>query len=242
MIRPYYQPLVSLETNRVIGFEALARWDSRSLGAIPPDVFIPIAEETSLIGPLGERLLRRACTDAGAWPAELMLAVNVSVVQLRDPGFGLRVLAILAETGFSPRRLEIELTESVLVEDVAAVRTVIEGLRRAGVRVALDDFGTGYATLSQLLSFQFDKIKIDKSFVSRLAGNRNGEVIIRAIIGLATGFGLKTTAEGVEDDTQLSFLRSCDCAEGQGYLFSAAIAASDVPDFLKQHAGQTAAA
>jgi EAL domain-containing protein (putative c-di-GMP-specific phosphodiesterase class I) len=233
-IVPYYQPLVSLQDNRVIGFEALARWQSKSLGFVPPDTFIPIAEETQLINPLGERLFRRACIDANAWPADLLLAFNISAVQLRDPVFGLRLLSILGETGLSPHRLELEITETALVENVELVRPLINELRQAGIRVALDDFGTGYATLSQLLSLQFDKIKIDRSFVSRLGGTEDGEVIIRAILGLAQGFGLTTTAEGVEEVRQMSFLRANGCTQAQGYLFSKAMPASDIPAYLSQ--------
>src|SRR6266550_4323546 len=237
----YYQPLVSLEDNRIIGFEALARWQSKSLEFVPPDVFIPLAEDIGLIVPLGDRLLRRVCLDAKAWPAGFKLAFNVSPVQLRDPTLGLRILSILGETGFSPHRLEIEITETALVENIETVQTVIDGLREAGVRIVLDDFGTGYATLSQLLSFHLDKIKIDKSFVSRLDDSDNGQVIVRAILGLANGFGLTTTAEGVEDAGQLGYLKANGCTEGQGYLFSKAVPAEAVPALLKRSPCKTAA-
>ncbi len=241
VIVPYYQPLVSLEDNRIIGFEALARWQSKSLEFVPPDVFIPLAEDIGLIVPLGDRLLRRVCLDAKAWPAGFKLAFNVSPVQLRDPTLGLRILSILGETGFSPHRLEIEITETALVENIETVQTVIDGLREAGVRIVLDDFGTGYATLSQLLSFHLDKIKIDKSFVSRLDDSDNGQVIVRAILGLANGFGLTTTAEGVEDAGQLGYLKANGCTEGQGYLFSKAVPAEAVPALLKLSPCKTAA-
>jgi diguanylate cyclase (GGDEF)-like protein len=233
-IVPFYQPLVSLDQNRVIGFEALCRWRSEVLGPVPPDVFIPIAEETQLINPLGDRLLRQACRDARDWPDGFTLAFNVSAVQLHDPSFCLHVLAALGETGLDPARLELEITETAFVENVELMKTVIDQLRQVGIRVALDDFGTGYATLSHLLSLQFDKIKIDRSFVSRLDGKQNGQVIIRAILGLAKGFGLATTAEGIEDVNQLSYLRTHGCTEGQGYLFSKAMAAADIPAFLKK--------
>jgi diguanylate cyclase (GGDEF)-like protein len=233
-IVPHYQPLVSLDGNRIIGFEALARWESEPLGYMAPDVFIPIAEETGLINVLGDQLLRRACLDANAWPADFVLAFNVSPIQLRDPAIGLRILSILGQTGFSPRRLEIEITESALVQNIGDVQTVIDDLRRAGVRIALDDFGTGYATLSQLLSFHLDKIKIDRSFVSRLDKSEESQVIVRAILGLAKGFGLTTTAEGVEDAAQLACLKANGCAEGQGYLFSKAIPAADIPVLLNR--------
>jgi diguanylate cyclase (GGDEF)-like protein len=236
VLRPHYQPLVSLEGDRIIGFEALARWECRSFGHIPPDVFIPIAEEAGLINALGDQLFRRACLDASAWPETFTLAFNISPIQLRDPTLGLRLLSILGQTGFSPRRLEIEITESALVQNIGVAQVVIDELRQAGVRIALDDFGTGYATLSQLLSFHLDKIKIDRSFVSRLDEGDESKVIVRAILGLAKGFGLTTTAEGVEDAKQLAYLKANGCTEGQGYLFSKAVPATDIPALLNhQH-------
>jgi EAL domain-containing protein (putative c-di-GMP-specific phosphodiesterase class I) len=177
-------------------------------------------------------LLRRACLDAKAWPSTFTLAFNISPIQLRDSTVGLRILSILAETGFSPRRLEIEITESALVENIAVAQTVIDELRAAGIRIALDDFGTGYSTLSQLLSFRLDKIKIDRSFVSRLNESNDAQVIVRAILGLAKGFGLTTTAEGVEDAGQLAYLKANGCTEGQGYLFSKAVSVADIPALL----------
>jgi diguanylate cyclase (GGDEF)-like protein len=231
-IVPYYQPLVSLDDNRIVGFEALARWESDSQGYIGPDVFIPIAEESGLMPLLSRQLLRRACLDAKAWPSTFTLAFNISPVQLRDPTVGLRILSILAETGFSPRRLEIEITETALVENIAVAQAVIDELRASGIRIALDDFGTGYSTLGQLLSFRLDKIKIDRSFVSRLNESNDGQVIVRAILGLAKGFGLTTTAEGIEDALQLAYLKANGCTEGQGYLFSKAVPAADVPALL----------
>jgi diguanylate cyclase (GGDEF)-like protein len=237
LLRPHYQPLVSLDGNGIIGFEALARWESAALGYIAPDVFIPIAEDTGLIIPLGEQLFRRACLDAKSWPKGLTLSFNVSPIQLRDPGFGLRILSILGDTGFSPLQLEVEITETALVENIAVAQRVISDLRQAGVRIALDDFGTGYATLSQLLSFQLDKIKIDRSFVSRLDDSDDSQVIIRAVLGLAKGFGLTTTAEGVEDSSQLAYLRANGCEEGQGYLFSKAVPAADIPALLEKSSG-----
>jgi diguanylate cyclase (GGDEF)-like protein len=234
VITPHYQPLVSLDGNRIIGFESLARWESKDLGFIAPDVFIPISEETGLINVLGDQLLRRACLDASTWPANFVLAFNVSPIQLHDPTLGLRILSILGQTGFSPRRLEIEITESALVKNIEAAQTVIDDLRRAGVRIALDDFGTGYATLTQLLSFHLDKIKIDRSFVSRLDKSEDSQVIVRAILGLAKGFGLTTTAEGVEDAAQLACLKANGCVEGQGYLFGKAIPAADIPALLSR--------
>jgi EAL domain-containing protein (putative c-di-GMP-specific phosphodiesterase class I) len=233
---------VSLDSNRIIGFEALARWQNGGLGFVPPDMFIPVAEETGLINVLGDQLFRQACLDANAWPATFVLAFNVSPIQLRDPTLGLRLLSILGQTGFSPRRLEIEITESALVENIGVARTVIDELRQAGVRIALDDFGTGYATLSQLLSFHLDKIKIDRSFVSRLDKSGDGQVIVRAILGLAKGFGLTTTAEGVENAGQLAYLKANGCTEGQGYLFSRAVPADEIPALINRPANYSVVA
>jgi diguanylate cyclase (GGDEF)-like protein len=242
VIVPYYQPLVALDGNRIIGFEALARWQDHGLGYVPPDIFIPVAEETGLINILGDQLFRRACLDAKAWPANFVLAFNVSPVQLRDPMLGLRILSVLGQTGFSPHRVEIEITESALVDNVGVAQTVIDDLRRAGVRIALDDFGTGYATLSQLLSFHLDKIKIDRSFVAGLHKSEDSLVIVRAILGLAKGFGLTTTAEGVEDAEQLACLKANGCAEGQGYLFSKALPAAEIPALLEHSFAESAVA
>ncbi|MGY2990370.1 diguanylate cyclase (GGDEF)-like protein [Bradyrhizobium sp. USDA 4508] len=240
IIEPHYQPLVSLANSRIIGFEALARWENRTFGNIPADVFIPIAEETGLINALGDQLLRRACLDANAWPKTFSLAFNISPVQLRDCALRERILAALAQTGFSPCRLEIEITESAFVEKTGVAKAVIDELRQAGIRVALDDFGTGYATLSQLLSFRLDKIKIDRSFVSDLDNSTDSRVIVRAILNLAKGFGLTTTAEGIEDEGQLVYLAANGCTEGQGYLFSGAVPAAGIPALLDREAGRRA--
>jgi EAL domain-containing protein (putative c-di-GMP-specific phosphodiesterase class I) len=222
----------------VIGFEALARWKSDNFGWVPPDRFITVAEEIGVISELGDQLLRQACRDASAWPPELTLAFNISAVQLRDPTIGLRILAILAETGFSPRRLELEITETALVDNMKIAQTVTAQLRQAGVRIALDDFGTGYATLSQLLSLKFDRIKIDRSFVDRLGNDNASSTIVRAVLGLAHGFELETTAEGVETDEQLASLRADGCLEGQGYLFGKAVPADEAINVLaKQKSG-----
>jgi diguanylate cyclase (GGDEF)-like protein len=236
----HYQPIVSLDGDRIIGFEALARWENVELGSVPPDVFIPIAEETGLINLLGDQLFRRACLDAKAWPQDFTLAFNISPIQLRDPTIGLRILSILGQTGFSPLRLEIEITESALVENNGVAQAVIDDLRRAGIRIALDDFGTGYATMTQLLSFHLDKIKIDRSFVARLDKSEDNQVIVKAILGLAKGFGLTTTAEGIEDAEQLACLKANGCAEGQGYLFSKAIPAAAIPSLLARQTAKMA--
>jgi diguanylate cyclase (GGDEF)-like protein len=233
-IVPHYQPIVSLDGQRIIGFEALARWEHPTLGNILPNVFIPVAEESGMIGALSDLLLRRACKDACKWPNEMTLSFNISPLQLRDQGLGLKVLAILGETGFDARQLELEITESALVEHGGVAQIVINQLREAGVRIALDDFGTGYATLSQLLALHVDKLKIDRSFVDRLGKDDESGIIVRAIIGLAKGFGLTTTAEGIEDKGQLDYLKANGCVEGQGYLFSKAVPAAEIPGLLQQ--------
>jgi diguanylate cyclase (GGDEF)-like protein len=233
-IVPFYQPLVAFAGERIIGFEALARWKSDKFGWVPPDQFITIAEELGLISELGDQLLRQACVEARTWPAEMTLAFNVSGRQLRDPAVGLRIVAILAETGLNPHRLELEITETALVDNMTVAQNVINQLREAGVRIALDDFGTGYATLSQLLSFRLDRIKIDRSFVERLGKDVESDTIVRAILGLAKGFGLATTAEGIEDADQLASLRTYGCLEGQGYLFGKAIPANQIEALLRK--------
>jgi len=231
-IIPHYQPLVSLDGNRIIGFETLSRW-AHDGEVIPPTEFIAIAEESGQISRLSDNLLRRACRDALEWPDATTLSFNISPVQLHDPLLGLRILSILGETGLRPRRLELEITESALVDNINVAQRVIDQLRGAGVRVALDDFGTGYATLSQLLALHLDKIKIDRSFVQRLGQDHESLVIIRAVIGLAKGFGLTTTAEGVENADQLACLKANGCAEGQGYLFGKALPANEAHALLQ---------
>jgi EAL domain-containing protein (putative c-di-GMP-specific phosphodiesterase class I) len=241
IIIPYYQPLVALEGKRVVGFEALARWKSEKFGWVAPDLFITVAEEIGIINELGDQLLRQACLDARTWPSDLTLAFNISGIQLRDPTIGLRILAILAETGFSSRRLELEITETALVENIKVAQDVTGQLRQAGVRIALDDFGTGYATLSQLLSLELDRIKIDRSFVNRLGKDKKSTTIVRAVLGLANGFELKTTAEGIENDVQLASLIADGCVEGQGYLFSKAVPANEVQSLLENQKSNTKA-
>jgi diguanylate cyclase (GGDEF)-like protein len=238
-IVPHYQPLVSLDGERILGFEALARWKGHD--DVPPHLFIAVAEESGLIGELGDQLLRRACLDARHWPAELTLAFNISPVQLCDRTLGLRILSILGDTGLDPRRLELEIIESAIVSNIEIAREVLGALRAAGVRVAIDDFGTGYATLSQLIELRFDKIKIDRSFVARIGKDMESGVIVRAILGLANGFGMTATAEGIEDASQLAFLRQNGCTEGQGFLFSKAVPANEVAGLLGLRSGAAAA-
>ena len=224
-IRPEFQPLVDLTTKQIIGFEALARWDHKELGEIPPERFIPIAEDCGLIGELGDQLLRRACRAASDWPAHVTLAFNISPVQLRDRTLGLRILSILGETGISPQRLELEITESALVHDLTAAQETLGALRDVGVRIALDDFGTGYSSLYHLRNFKLDKIKIDRSFVANMSSERESAEIVTALVGLGQGLGFTVTAEGIEQSAQQSELITKGCQQGQGFLFGKAVPA-----------------
>ena len=222
-IVPYYQPLIDLKTGAIVGFEALARWNTPEDGFISPDLFIRIAEDTGLISELSEHLLRRACKDARAWPKQVHLAFNISPRMLEDSNLGLKIFKILGETGLSPHRLEIEITESALVRDTDLAAAMIQDLRGAGIRVALDDFGTGYSSLAQLSALAFDKIKIDRIFVSGLEDDEKKSKIVRTTVALASGLGISTTAEGIEEQSQLDYLKQLGCSFGQGYLFGKAV-------------------
>jgi diguanylate cyclase (GGDEF)-like protein len=214
-----YQPLVDIATMRLRGFEALLRRRGTDGTLAPPAEFIPLAEETGLIVPLGGWVLRTACAAAARWPESISVAVNVSVVQFRQPHFVDAVAAALAESGLPPGRLELEVTETIMLEDNVATLAQLHRLRRLGVRISLDDFGTGYSSLSYLRSFPFDKIKIDRSFVRDLAERGEARAIVRAIAGLGASLGMRTTAEGVESTDQLTRLRAEGCTDAQGYLF-----------------------
>jgi len=229
---PYYQPIRDVISGRVVAFEALLRWNHPHRGLIAPIDFIPLAEETGLIVQLGEFVLRSACVDAASWPDDVDLAVNLSPVQFKNPNLIASVTEALAASGLDARRLELEITESVLLQNSEATLTTLHELRGMGVRISLDDFGTGYSSLSYLRSFPFDKIKIDRSFVSELATREDSMAIIRAVTGLGRSLGIVTTAEGVENDAQLELLRREGCNQAQGYLFSKPRPASDVTIML----------
>ncbi|KYK44685.1 diguanylate cyclase [Bradyrhizobium liaoningense] len=228
----YYQPIRDVASGRVVAFEALLRWNHPQRGLIAPINFIPLAEETGLIVQLGEFVLRSACTDAVTWPDDVDVAVNLSPVQFKSPNLIASVTDALAASGIDARRLELEITESVLLQNSEATLATLHELRAMGVRISLDDFGTGYSSLSYLRSFPFDKIKIDRSFVSELATREDSMAIIRAVTGLGRSLGIVTTAEGVENDVQLELLRREGCTQAQGYLFSEPRPASDVAMML----------
>ncbi len=204
--------------SEITGFEALARWMHPTRGWGPPDVLIPLAEESGVIVPMGEWILREACREAASWLRPLNIAINLSPVQFRHGDLPALVHSILLETGLSPSRLEIEITESVLIGDFSRALSIMRRLKTLGVRIAMDDFGTGYSSLAYLQAFPFDKIKIDQSFISNVAGNPQSAAIVRAVIGLARGLDLPVIAEGVETDAQLSFLSREACDEVQGYF------------------------
>ncbi len=215
----HYQPILAVERNRIVGFEALLRWRHPERGLVPPSAFIPLAEETGLVVPIGEWVLRAACAEAARWPGDLRVAVNISAVQFAQAGLAQTVLAALAAAGLPPQRLELEITETVLMNDSDAVLAALHGLRSLGIRVALDDFGTGYSSLSYLRRFPFDRIKIDRSFVAGIA-DPDTAAIVRAIVGLGLRLGSVVTAEGVETPEQYDLVVAEGCAEIQGYLIS----------------------
>ncbi len=217
---PHFQPLVTLTTGRVVSFEMLARWPHPTRGMVPPAEFIPIAEDGGLIGALTENLLRRACRAAAGWPDSVLLAVNVSPLQLRDRALPGLVRTVLAETGLAPHRLEVELTESALVADFSLARDIVVELRTLGVRVALDDFGTGFSSLKHLQALPFDKLKIDASFVQAMTTDADSGKIVSAVVGLGHSLGMLTVAEGIEDPKSVKILRRLGCDLGQGYLFA----------------------
>ena len=216
---PYYEQQIDLKTGNLTGFEMLARWNSPAFGIVGPQVFIPVAEEIGLIGQMSEGLIKQALLDAKAWDPQLTLSVNISPIQLRDAWFSQKLLKMLVEANFPPKRLEIEITESCLLENVGAVRTLLASLQNQGIRISLDDFGTGYSSFGQLSELPIDRIKIDRSFVSNLAGSEDNATIVRAISSLGAGLGLPITAEGIESAEVLAELQGFGDFKGQGYLY-----------------------
>jgi diguanylate cyclase (GGDEF)-like protein len=219
----HYQPQIDLATGAMVGAEALMRWTRPGHGAVPPGVFIPISEETGLIVSMGTWLLGEACREAVTWPAAMRVAVNVSPLQIRIAGFLDAVRGALAQSGLDPHRLELEVTEGILIRDTEETLAVLSQLRAIGVRLVMDDFGTGYASLGYLQKFRFDKIKIDRSFIQNLGSDPNAEAIVRAVVGLSDALGISTNAEGVENNEQAAMLRAQGCGEAQGFLYSKAV-------------------
>ena len=231
----YYQPTIDIASGRIVGFEALLRWHHPERGMVPPGEFIALAESIGLIVPLGEWVLRQACTEAARWPDEMTVAVNLSPLQFKNANLVQTVTAALAAAGLPPRRLELEITESVLLQENENNPATLHRLRDLGVRIALDDFGTGYSSLSYLRVFPFDRIKIDGSFVKELPHNVECVSIVRAMADLARGLRMATTAEGVETPEQFEALRGYGCTAAQGYLFSRPLPAGELGELLARH-------
>ncbi|TBY81966.1 EAL domain-containing protein [Rhizobium leguminosarum bv. viciae] len=229
----YYQPQVDAASEQVVGFEALLRWHHPERGLVPPAEFIPLAEETGLIVPIGEWVLRQACKDAAGWPADICVAVNLSPLQFRSQTLAHTVVSALSDAGLPASRLELEITESVLLTDNETALATLHHIRGLGVRIAMDDFGTGYSSLSYLRLFPFDKIKIDQSFIRELGSSKDCAAIVKAVVDLGASLGITTTAEGVETEDQLSRVREQGCGEIQGYLFGKPLPLSSVHDLIR---------
>jgi diguanylate cyclase (GGDEF)-like protein len=224
-----YQPMVDAKSGRIESFEALLRWNDAKLGAVPPAKFIPIAEETGLLGKIGEWVLRTACREAAQWPPDVSLAVNVSPRQVQDPGFPVTLMSALTQAGLEPHRLELEVTENVFLAPGDGAPRVLQQIRNLGIRLAIDDFGTGYSSLGYLRRAEFDTLKIDRSFVQGIsAEDPESLAIIKAVVALARSLGMRTVAEGVATHGQLELVRSLGCDLVQGYVFSRAVAAETV--------------
>jgi predicted signal transduction protein with EAL and GGDEF domain len=241
-LRPHYQPLIDLASGRINGCEALVRWPHPERGMISPAEFIPVAEDTGLINVLGAQILRRACIDAAGWPEAVRVAVNLSPLQFRAGNLLSVVMDALKQSGLPALRLELEITETLLLEKSAGVLATLHALRALGVHISMDDFGTGYSSLSYLRSFPFDRIKIDQSFVRDLGANRDAQAIVRSIISLGKGLGVTITAEGVETEAELRCLRSEGCHEAQGFLFSRARPNAEIVELLRVQSGTDVAA
>lgn len=231
----HFQPIVRLEEAKVIGFEALARWNDPDLGFVSPAVFVPLAEERGFIDALSEALLRKAAEAALFWPRELFLSFNLSSAQLMDPGTADNILSILSRVGLDPHRLELEITETAVMTSADTAQRIISELQGAGVRISLDDFGTGQSSLGRLRDFTFDKVKIDRAFVSRISSDRPSEHIIKAIVAMCEGLDLEVVAEGIEEQAEEEKLRALGCAMGQGYFYGRPADAAATQRYLHEN-------
>lgn len=231
----HFQPIVRLEEAKVIGFEALARWNDPDLGFVSPAVFVPLAEERGSIDALSEALLRKAAEAALFWPRELFLSFNLSSAQLMDPSTADNILSILSRVGLDPHRLELEITETAVMTSADTAQRIISELQSAGVRISLDDFGTGQSSLGRLRDFTFDKVKIDRAFVSRISSDRPSEHIIKAIVAMCEGLDLEVVAEGIEERAEEEKLRALGCAMGQGYFYGRPADAAATQRYLHEN-------
>jgi EAL domain-containing protein (putative c-di-GMP-specific phosphodiesterase class I) len=229
----YYQPLVDVKSNKVVAVEALLRWHHPIHGMVAPGDFIQMAEETGLIVPIGEWVLSTACKQILEWP-NLGVAVNLSPIQFKNRDFVETVKNVLVATGLDPHRLELEITESILITDPEAALRTLTALKNIGIKISMDDFGTGFSSLGYLNSFPFDKIKIDRSFISTISDEEKSTAIVKSVISLGRSLSMKTTAEGVETADQASFLKKEGCTQLQGFFFSRPIPASELFTFLKK--------
>ena len=229
---PHFEPQVDIATGRLIGFEMLMRWESPEYGLIPPERFIPVAEESGLIGELSLQVIREAMDIAKRWDPTIVLAVNISPQQLKDPWFSQKLTKLLVETGFPAAQLEVEITESSLFENLPLVRSIVTSLKNQGVSLSLDDFGTGYSSLSHLRALPFDRIKIDRSFIAAMRGSPDAQAIVLAIVRLGESLAMPITAEGVEDEATAIELTRLGCAKGQGWYFGRAASAADTERLL----------
>jgi len=229
---PFYQPLVDLKSGEVVGLEALVRWEHPTRGLLPPALIIPVAESTGAISELTFSILRQAIVDANKWPNDLSIAVNLSPRIFADAWLAEKILPVLAELSFSPHRLELEITETALLENIDETKATIESLRNLGIRMAIDDFGAGYSGLAYLQQFKLDRIKIDKSFVTDMSVNRGAAKIVQAIVSFSHALGLKTTAEGIESIDVLNMLLGLGRDTGQGYFFCKPKPASEIRRYL----------
>jgi predicted signal transduction protein with EAL and GGDEF domain len=235
-LKLHYQPIVDLRSNALTGFEALVRWEHPTKGVVPPTAFIPVAEDSGLILPLGEWVLAEACRRAAEWPENLRVAVNLSPVQFTDPNLLHKIERVLAESGLPPGRLELEITERIFMDSSEATLTTLRRLKHLGIRISMDDFGTGYSSLSYLRSFPFDKIKVDRVFVSDLGFDTEHIVIVQAVVSIANALGMIATAEGVETEEQRRVLAGLGCDEAQGYLFGGPVPGEKVGEVLQHRA------
>ncbi len=229
---PYFEQQIDLATGKLVGFEMLARWVSPIRGLIPPDEFIPVAEETGMIGDLSMSIIRKALMEAKDWDPSLTISVNISPVQLRDPWLAQKIVKLLVETGYPANRLEVEITESSLFKNLSLAQSIVGSLKNQNIKIALDDFGTGYSSLSHLRALPFDRIKIDRSFISNMNDDSESEAIVNAIAGLGASLSVPITAEGIEDDSVIQRLSSLGCTKGQGYFYGKPLSIEDARKLL----------
>lgn len=231
----HFQPIVRIRDGMVAGFEALARWRDADLGFVSPAVFVPLAEERGFIDALSDTLLRKAAEAALSWPRELFLSFNLSSAQLMDPGTSSNILSTLSRVGLDPRRVELEITETAVMTSADTAQRIISELRATGVRISLDDFGTGQSSLGRLRDFTFDKVKIDRAFISRITSDRASEHIVRAIIAMCQGLDLSVVAEGIEEEADVDMLRALGCGMGQGYHYGRPVDGAATLRYLQDH-------